>query len=179
MSAARGCLVFLAVLCLAALFCYAGAGVFAGIAERHAANHTYVAGFARPGDDCGAAEVSFDVSDGEVLSCEPYGVTGGLGSGEADFPGFTDRQNQDVTDLALRLGRAGLSRADRRRIQDRVDRYAATVPASRRPHYDEGVQYYGPLWGAGLAWAGGGAMVGSCVLIGLIMFGTRRRRGGT
>lgn len=179
MATVRTVLVSLVVLCFAGLFAYGGAAVFVGIAEQHAANHTYLAGFAHPGDDCGAAEVSFDVSDGEVLSCEPRGVSGVIGPDEADFPGFTDKQNQDVTDLARRLGSGGLSPADRRRIQDRVDRYAATVPASRRPHYDEGVRDYGPLWGAGLAWAGAGAVATPFVVLILTFVIASRRRGSS
>lgn len=64
--------------------------------------------------------------------------------------------------LAKDLGADGVSAAEQQRIQQLVDKFAATVPEAARPHYDEGVSL-GPLWGAGLAWTGVGVVV-VCVL---------------
>lgn len=125
---------------------------FVGIADQNAANNTYVADFASPGDGCGSAEVHFNEDGGGVLAC--------VGSGESsvDFPGFTDEQNDEVESLALTLGEDRLSETDQERIQERIDDIAATVPQSDRPRYDPTVSI-GPVWGAGLAWTGGGALL--------------------
>lgn len=128
---------------------------------------------AQPGDDCGASEVTFDVSDGAVLTCKPVGVA--PISGGADFPGFTRTQNEKVTALA-RLGAGGLSAADQQRIQQLVDQYAATVPASRRPDCDKGFSFL-PLCGTRLALAGGGALaVAGGLLLGGMLFSARAGR---
>jgi hypothetical protein len=145
--------------------------IVVGIAEQHAAENTYVVGLSRPGADCGSGAVGFDVSDGAVLSCELAGFP--AGSDVADFPGFSDAQNQEVTDLAKQLGGDGLSTADQQQIQGLVDQFAATVPAAQRPHYDEGVSVE-PLWGAGLAWVGAAALAVS-VLVHVLVLRRRRR----
>ena len=64
---------------------------------------------------------------------------------------------EDMVDLSETLGDdgPGLSAADQREIQDLVDTYAATVPESKRPTYDEGFFSFG-LHGATLAVTGGG-----------------------
>lgn len=63
-----------AVLGAVGLAVFGATNVFVGIAEQHAANHTYVVDFRHPGDDCGPDAVTFDVTDGEPLSCEQTDV---------------------------------------------------------------------------------------------------------
>lgn len=107
--------------------------------------------------------VSFDLADGvgPELSAGRHRSGGGLC--ESGFPGFTNTQDQQVTDLAQQLGsNGGLSVADHLQIQRLAGSLAATVPESRRPHNDEGVSFE-LLWGASLVW-GGGAVVAPCVL---------------
>ncbi|WP_328617498.1 hypothetical protein OHS18_15285 [Amycolatopsis sp. NBC_00355] len=155
----------LSVVLLVALTAIGAAAVLAGVAEQHAADNAYVADFARPGAECGSGEVHFDESDGVVLACLPRGGS------SVRFPGFSDAQNDDVEALAKNLGADSLSTVDRARIQQRVDEIAATVPEPARPHYDEGMSL-GPVWGAGLAWAGG-----AVALLGGLGLYLRRRRG--
>ncbi|MGC7096267.1 hypothetical protein ACPZ19_16455 [Amycolatopsis lurida] len=57
-----------------------------------------------------------------------------------------------------------LVESDQARIQQRIDEIAATVPESARSH---GALSLGPLWGAGLAWAGAAALVLS--LLGMVV----------
>lgn len=149
------------------LFVFGGSNVLVGIAEQHAANHTYVVDFRHSGDDCGPGAVTLDVTDGEPLSCEPANLH--PISVQVDFPGFPDARNEEIAGLAHRLGRDGLSASEQRRIQRRVDQIAATVPDSRRPHYDEGVSME-PLWGAGLAWTGAGAILVSLLVVGVLFW---------
>jgi hypothetical protein len=157
----------LSVLPLLALTVIGAAAVLAGVSEQHAADTAYVADFARPGAECGSGEVHFDESDGVVLACLPRGGS------SVRFPGFSDTQNDDVEALAKELGTDSLSTVDRARIQQRVDEFAATVPAAVRPHYDEGMSL-GPVWGAGLAWAGGAAAATGA--LGLFLRHRRRNR---
>ncbi|QUQ70365.1 hypothetical protein JJ691_81410 [Kutzneria sp. CA-103260] len=145
--------------------------VIAGFGEQRAADNTYVVGFAHTGDDCGPEAVSFDVVDGAPLGCEPAAIPAG-GPSRANFPGFTDEQDRQVTDLAAQLGAEGLCPAEQQQIQRMVDGFAATVPESRRPHYDEGVSVE-PLWGAGLAWTGVGVLI-ACVVVYSLAFGPPR-----
>jgi hypothetical protein len=126
--------------------------VIAGIGEQRAADHAYVVGFAHVHDNCGPDSVTFDLVDGAPLGCEPAAIPMG-GPSRASFPGFTDDQDRQVTELADQLGEDGLSPAEQQQIQRMVDGFAAKVPDSRRPHFDEGVSVE-PLWGAGLAWTG-------------------------
>ncbi|MFI5615018.1 hypothetical protein [Amycolatopsis sp. NPDC051903] len=103
-----------------------------------------------------------DEATGQVLACT------GSAESTVTFPGFTYAQNDEVEALARNLGADRLSEADQDRIQQRIDDIVATVPSSARPHHDEGVSL-GPLWGAGLAWAGGAVLivglVGAVVLV--------------
>jgi hypothetical protein len=166
-------LAILANVALLAAFVFGVVGLIAGIAEQHAANNTYVVTLATPGDDCGANTVAFDAS-GNVLSC----TTVGLPSTDsvASFPGFTDAQDQQITDLAQRLGAdGGLSDAGLAQIQQQVDKIAATVPADKKPHYDEGVSVE-PLWGAWLAVVGGVLLASSLVIFRLMIRRQRPRR---
>jgi len=171
-------LMTLLVLGLTGLGAVGGVSILIGIAEQHAADQTYVVGFSHPGAECGSGAVSFDVTNGEPLSCVPAGVL--PMSDKTNFPGFTDAQNDEVTVLAKQLGTDRLSTADRQQIQRRVDQISATVPAARRPHYDEGVSL-GPLWGAGLAWVGAAALATSALVIVLVLrrSSSGSRSGGT
>lgn len=164
--------------CLAFIFClgfavFGVAGLINGVVEQSSANDTYQVLFLSEGAQCNGKQVAFDVSDGSVLSCGLPGVH--PPSAPADFPGFTKAQDKAVTELASNLGGDGdeLTAADRARIQHEVDRYAATVPDSRRPHYDEKLPL-GPLWGARLALTGGVCIVAAVVLYVLIRRGARR-----
>lgn len=145
----------LAGLCAPVFAVFGLVAVLIGFAEQHAADKTYVVGFALPGDECGPGAVDFDISDGQVLKCMSNGMR--PLSSTARFPGFTDAQNQEMTALASQYGESGLSTPERREIQWRANQLAKTVPEERRPHYDEGVSL-GPLWGASLAWVGIGVL---------------------
>lgn len=146
----------LANLVALAAFAVGLAAVVAGIGEQHAADRTYVVTIAAPGDDCGANKVAFDVS-GNLLSCANPVVP--PSDTVARFPGFTDEQDQQITDLAHQIGaNDNLSDAGLAQIQQQVDKFAATVPDAKKPHYDEGVSVE-PLWGAWLAVVGGLAAV--------------------
>jgi hypothetical protein len=148
-------------------FVLGAVAVVAGIAEQHAANNTYVVTIATSGDDCGANKVAFDVG-GNLLSCANPVVP--PSDTVARFPGFTDEQDQQITDLAHQIGANGsLSDAGLAEIQTQVDKFAATVPEAKKPHYDEGVSVE-PLWGAWLAVVGGLAAV---LGLGWITFGHR------
>lgn len=138
---------FVAIIVAALGFAAGVAYLIVGIAEQNAINQTYVVGFAGPGDDCPRGEAFFDESNGESLDCVQRGFTAG---GESELPGFTDKQNQTMVALASSLGVDGLSAAEQQEIQDLVDTYAASVPESKQPHYDEGVYFFG-LYGTKLA----------------------------
>jgi hypothetical protein len=138
--------------------------VFVGLADQNAADSAYVADFGSPGDDCGSAEVHFDEDGGGVLTCA------GSSESSVDFPGFTDAQNEEIESLALTLGEGGLSDTEQERIQQRIDDIAARVPDSDRPRY-EPFMSLGPVWGAGLAWAGGGALLLGVLGIGALVRG--------
>jgi hypothetical protein len=82
--------------------------------------------FARPGDECGGVRVTLNIADGTRLWCSAVGpVT--PPSDPRGLDGFSEEQNNEVLALAERLGLDGLSEADQRQIQDRVDEIAATV----------------------------------------------------
>lgn len=142
---------------IAGLFLVVIAGVFVaagslaylivGIAEQNAISQTYVVGFGAPGEDCPRGEAFFDKSTGESLDCVQAGA---FGTSQATLPGFSDEQNERMNALAGELGADGLSEADQEEIQALVDTYAETVPASKQPHYDEGVYAFG-LYGTRLA----------------------------
>lgn len=153
---ARTVLLVVVLLAAVGLFMFGVPALIAGIAEQHAANNTYVVTIATSGDDCGANQVSFDAG-GNVLTCESPGMYST--DPVAHFAGFTDAQDQRITDLAHKLGAANeLSGAGLAQLQQQVDKIAATVPDAKKPHYDEGVSL-GPLWGAWLAVTGGAALV--------------------
>ncbi|MEU8222799.1 hypothetical protein [Kribbella sp. NPDC048915] len=92
----------------------------------------YKVGFRSSGDDCGIEKVEISVRSGKPLFCTTPGVIV-PSTWKASFTGFTDDQNADVFELALELAKDdGLSEADQRQIQFRVDAYAGTVPPERR-----------------------------------------------
>lgn len=84
--------------------------------------------FARPGDDCGGV-MALNVEDGTRLWCSEVGpVAPPVDPLDArGLDGFSRAQNNEVLALAERLGRNGLSEADQRQIQDRVDEIVATL----------------------------------------------------
>ncbi|MGK5553314.1 hypothetical protein ACSNOI_17015 [Actinomadura kijaniata] len=145
---------------LAMILGLAGAALFAvsvpftlvGIAEKRHADRAYVVGFV-PGDGCGDAhELYLHVDDGKPMDCVAPGMSG---SGRVRLPGFTTDQNDQVRTLAQRLGHDGLSAAEQREIQHRVDELAATVPPSKRPYGKQAVSGAGRIWlGAGMALTG-------------------------
>lgn len=143
-----------AALGFAALFAYGATSVLVGIAEQRHLDGAYVVGFV-PGSGCGDPhELYLSVEDGEVLDCVQAGMGG---SGRVSLPGFTRAQNEQVQALAEERGQDGLSAADQREIQERVDRILATVPPSELPYHDQWT------WGSNRAWLGAG-MVAVAVL---------------
>jgi hypothetical protein len=146
----RMVLTMLAVFACVALFAVGVPSVLVGIAEQRHADRAYVVGFV-PGSRCGDDhELYLSVRDGEPLDCVSAGLSG---SGRVRLPGFTDAQDEQVETLAEQLGTDGLSAAEQREIQDRVDKLTATVPPSARPYRDQAV------WGAGRAWLGAGMAI--------------------
>jgi hypothetical protein len=81
--------------------------------------------FARPGDDCGGV-VTLNIEDGTRLWCSAVGPVEPP-SDPRGLDGFSQEQNNEVLALAEELGGNGLSEADQRQIQDRVDEIAATL----------------------------------------------------
>ncbi|MEV0729747.1 hypothetical protein [Polymorphospora sp. NPDC050346] len=156
------------------LVAFGGVSALAGFLDQRAADRVYVVQFKRPGDECGGArQLHLDVTDGKPLSCRPgyAGVVGGYARN--DLPGFADAQNEQVLALAEGLGGDGLSSAEQRQIQDRVDQILATVPAAERPDRKPG------LWGARQAWLGGGlAMAGVIGLVALLLLAIRATKRG-
>ncbi|OLF15458.1 hypothetical protein [Actinophytocola xanthii] len=134
-----------------------------GIGQRGDVRNAYEVGFGQSGDRCEASvDVHLDVETGEAMSCTNLNTSFGA---PFAFSGFTAGQNEEVAALVERLGDGGLSEGEQRRIQDRVDELAATVPAENRPYH------YSGLWGTGLALLGGGIIVA-----GLVLFLLLRRR---
>ncbi|MQA11679.1 MAG: hypothetical protein GEU98_24645 [Pseudonocardiaceae bacterium] len=120
----------------------------------------YLVGFL-PGAGCDDAhELYLRIEDGAVVDCVPAGVT--FGSGRVRLPGFTDAQNEQVRTLAERLGSSGLSAAEQREIQNRVDNLTAAVPSAERPYGDHAVS------GADRTWLGVGMLVAA--LLGIVGF---------
>lgn len=138
-----------------------------GYAEMRGAKLTYQVAFVRgAGGDCdGAHGMYLRVTDGEPVFCQQAPLKGG----DVDLPGFTDEQVAEVIQLANQLaaagpgtGAVGLSAADQRLIQDRVDAILATVPPAEREYGDKSV------WGAGRIWTGVGmAVLGVLGLLGV------------
>jgi len=75
---------------------------------------------------CHADRLELNVEDGTPLFCTT-GVPAGPRK-HRGLEGFGGAQNEEVFSLAARLGEDGLSEADQRRISDRVDEIAATLP---------------------------------------------------
>jgi len=120
----------------------------------------YTIGFRNSGDSCGVQRVQLDTASGEPLVCTVRSTsTGpeGLPSSDraARFTGFTDDQNAEVLALAVgRAGRSGLTEADRREIQNLVDRYAAPLAAEH-----------------GFWWSTGNLLVGlAAACLGLLLY---------
>lgn len=153
------------------LVLFAALGILAGVLDQGVEDRSYDVAFAHPGDDCGSAEQTFDVANGEPLPCVPAYAAGG--SGRVSFPGFSRDQDQAVQTLAQSLGGDGLSDADRRQIRQRVDRIAATVPESKHGRQRWTVEI-GPLRGARLAMAGAAVIV--AVLLSFLWARIQRRR---
>ncbi|MGN9793093.1 hypothetical protein ACTMTU_18630 [Streptomyces sp. OZ13] len=131
--------------------------VLVGLLEQRSAGDMYQVAFQRVGNACrGGHELHLDIENGEPLDCVPSYVIGG--SPRVDLPGFTDAQNDEVAALGGQLGSGGLSDAEQRQIQDRVDKIAATVPAADRPRPDSATVWLADagVWGARRAWLGGG-----------------------
>jgi hypothetical protein len=162
------------LLCLAGivsvgLVAFGGVGALVGFLDQRVADQTYVVQFKRPGDDCGGARQMYvDVTDGKTLACRPsYALSGRSGT---SLSGFTEAQNDEVRALAEELGRDGLSAAEQREIQDRVDQILTTVPAAERPDRRPG------LWGARQAWLCGAlAMAGVLGIITVMILASRSR----
>ncbi|MFC0529719.1 hypothetical protein [Phytohabitans kaempferiae] len=151
------------------LVAFGGVSALVGLLDQRAADRVYVVQFKRPGDDCGGArQMHLDVTTGKPLSCRP-GYAGAIGGyARNDLPGFADADNEDVLALAETLGADGLSTAEQREIQDRVDQIVTTVPDAERPDREPG------LWGARQAWLGGGLVAAGVVgLVALLLLAIR------
>ncbi|MEA5365639.1 hypothetical protein VA596_39355 [Amycolatopsis sp., V23-08] len=144
----------LGVIGLLALFVAGGTGVVLGIVEQAEAGNVYDVGFAKDGDSCSGSGVYFAEFDGAPLACGP--VAGRPLSVHPVFPGFSPEQNTAVEDLAHELGGdgPGLTADDEQRIQDEVDRIAASLPEGSRPRHGRAV-LFDSWWGADLAWSSG------------------------
>jgi hypothetical protein len=144
--------------CLAMFVCisavaFGGVGALVGYLDQREADGFYVVQFKRPGDKCGSSrQMHLDVADGKPLGCRP-GYAGFAGGSRGSLSGFSPAQNEEVRTLAEELGADGLSDAEQRQIQARVDQILTTVPAAERPDRKPG------LWGARLAWLCGGMAV--------------------
>ncbi len=144
----------LGVIGLLALIVAGGTGVVLGIVEQAEAGDLYEVHFAEDGDSCSGSGVYFAEFDGAPLDCGP--VAGRPLSVHPAFPGFGPEQNTAVEDLAHDLGRdgSGLTADDERRIQEEVDRLAASLPEASRPRHGREV-LFDSWWGADLAWSAG------------------------
>jgi hypothetical protein len=151
------------------LVAFGGVGALVGFLDQRVADQTYVVKFNRPGDECGGArQMHLDVADGKPLACRPGYAIGG--SSRGTLAGFTEAQNDEVRALAEELGGDGLSAADQREIQDRVDQILTTVPTAERPDRKPG------LWGARQAWLCGGlAVAGLLGTITVMLLASRSR----
>lgn len=148
---------------LAGVLLFGVACLITGCAQRGDVDDSYRVGFAREGDSCNRyLRVYLDTDTGEPLDCTSFEE---LAFASVAFSGFTSEQNAEIASLAKRLGAGGLTETEQRRIQDRVDAIAATVPAQSRPYH------YTGLWGTGLALTGAGIIVA-----GLVLFFTLRHR---
>jgi hypothetical protein len=127
-----------------------------GIGQSGDVRNAYQVEFGRPGDTCDASvDVHLDVATGEPVTCTGLDIPVGAGVG---FAGFTAERNREIASLAARLGEGGLTDAEQRQVQARVDEIAATVPEEDRPYR------YSGLWGTGLALLGG-AIIAAGVLL--------------
>ncbi|MFJ3102180.1 hypothetical protein [Streptomyces sp. NPDC086835] len=134
--------------------------VLVGLLEQRSAADMYEVAFQQVGDECrGGHELHLDIENGAPLDCVPSYVIGG--SPRVDLPGFTEAQNDEVAALGGQLGSGGLTDAEQRLVQDRVDKIAATVPAADRPRPDSATVWLADagVWGARRAWLGGGMVV--------------------
>ena len=131
---------------------------FVGFADQNVADHVYSVGFARPGDDCPAGVVTFDVADGAPLACVRSAL---LARPSVRFPGFSDEQNRTVEQLAR--SRGDLDAQDQADIRTAVDGFAAGIPEQVRLDRAD-VVAIGPLWGIRLAVLGIVLLVGAVVV---------------
>jgi hypothetical protein len=146
-NAEKGCAFLLACLAMIAAFAGGWPLLIAGFGQQREADNIYTVDFRHDHDDCGASKLTIDLDTGRALQCVPLGVR--PDDGGADLPGFTDAQNEQVIELAVKLSPDGLTAPERQQIQDLVDKFAATVPAAER-----GDRHSGLFWGARLAWMG-------------------------
>jgi hypothetical protein len=134
-----------------------------GVAQRGDVHDAYQIEFGRTGHTCNQyLDVHLSSDTGQPLDCTSLDTSFGAG---VAFSGFTAEQNEEIAALAKRLGSDGLTGAEQQQIQGRVSQLAATVPKDKQPYH------YSGLWGAGLAWTGGGI-----IAAGLLLFATLRRR---
>lgn len=132
-----------------------------GIGQRSDVDNAYRIEFGHEGDTCTeSGPLYLSVDTGEAMACTAYPQF--PSGGTTTLPGFTPAQNGEIGDLVKQLAAGGLSEAEQRRIQDRVDEIAATVPESERPYH------YTGLWGTGLALLGGAIVVVSLLLFGFV-----------
>lgn len=145
--------------------------VLIGVLEQRSAGDMYEVAFQRVGQECsGGHELHLDVDSGTPLDCVPSYFLGG--SPRVDLPGFTDAQNDEVAELGERLGGEGLTEAEQRRIQDRVDAFVAAVPDGDRPIPDSATVWPADagVWGTRRVWLGiGAAVLGVLAVVGCFL----------
>ncbi|MFC6879396.1 MULTISPECIES: hypothetical protein [Actinomadura] len=142
----RALLSVLALLGTLGVVVFGGIFTLVGYLEQRRAHPPYKIEFVHGRGGCDEGPVHLNVEDGKQLSCIPSRFAGGWGY-EGELPGFTAEQTDEVMALSESLGADGLSDADQRQIQQRVDQIAATVPPAQRPHRPT-------IWGARRAWLG-------------------------
>ncbi|MGW4488371.1 hypothetical protein ACWEOE_31550 [Amycolatopsis sp. NPDC004368] len=142
---------------------YGVACLITGGAQRSDVADAYRIGFGHEGAGCDEyVGVHLSVDTGEALSCTASSVSFGAPMG---FAGFTPQQDGEIGDLVHQLAADGLTEAEQKRIQTRVDEIAARVPEAKKPYH------YTGLWGTGLMWLGGAIIAAA-----LVLFFTLRRR---
>jgi hypothetical protein len=137
--------------------------VITGFGQRSDVDHAYDITFGEPGNDCDSGDFLYlNTKNGEPLDCTPFKTSLGAGA----VPYFSADDGKRILTTARKLGRDGLSRDDRHRLQHDVDTIAAELPEKDRPYH------YSGFWGVRLGGTGIAVIV---VGIGLYLSPLRRR----
>jgi hypothetical protein len=146
----RGATLVLATIC-GPIMVVAGAFlIMVGVVQQQHKNGAYEIAFARPGADCGAAQLRLDTASGQPLLCTQRGTLP-FGTPTVEVAGLTEPQVRDFLQLAATIGGNGLDRDEQRFLQARFDQLVATVPEDRRRFGHENPLFGWPLATAGAA----------------------------